>query len=512
MLDSFQWEEESKSDTVALALDEIQVEFNAVGLNFKDLLVALGQEPALYLGLECTGIVKQVGLYAAGHFRPGDRVCCFTNGCLRTFLRRNMKAAFKIPREIPDSTAAGFGLVFGTAYYALLRVARIQVEESVLIHSGAGGLGQACIQLSKLLHAKIFTTVSTAKKKQILVEHYAIPKEQIFSSRSSTFVSGFDTLANVKGVDIIVNSPAGEALRCSSQCISPFGRFLEVGKKDIYNFGHLDIYMFAGNVSFGAIDFFHIMQEELELLKEIIGPVLDLLVAAYTGSEVEHASRSLESGKSLGKIVIELQAGDNVLMFPSNEPAWKFDPDSSYIISGGLGGIGRRIVRWMVNRSAKNLTLLSRSGGNTAAAKHLVEDLTNQGICVATPSYDVDDKDALGDALLQCKDMPAIGGCIQASMVLQDSSFEGMDINKFHAATKSKVDGSWNLHTLLPSGMDFFVILSSIAGIIGSFGQSNHCAGNTYQDGLADYRISNGQKAISLDLAGIFDIGYIAEL
>jgi hypothetical protein len=170
------------------------------------------------------------------------------------------------------------------------------------------------------------------------------------------------------------------------------------------------------------------------------------------------------------------------------------------------------VSRWFVKRGARNLMLLSRSGDQNTKAKSLVEELTSQGACVRTPACNIANEESLQNALDQCLlDMPPIKGCIQASMVLRDAAFENMNCEMWNDAIQSKVYGSYNLHELLPKGMDFFIMFSSISGIIGIRGQSNYAAGNTYQDALARYRVANGERGTSLDLGAFDGVGILDE-
>ncbi|KUJ10154.1 reducing type I polyketide synthase [Mollisia scopiformis] len=521
LLSTLQYEADSSILSGSLAPDEIEIEVKAAGLNFRDVLIALGQDPASYLGIECSGVVIQVGEEAAAKFKIGARVCCVTEGCLRTNVRCDHRIAIEIPDHMPFQSGAAFPVAYSSAYYSVTSIARLRPNESILIHSGAGAFGQACIQLAKLQNANIFTTVGTDEKKEFLVKTYGIEESNIFSSRSPDFAQGVKALTNGRGVDVIINSLAGEALKCTWDCIAPFGRFVEVGKKDIYNFGNLPMFPFSRNVTFSSVDIFYIYRNFRQILTELMESGMALFshgkitvpspIEVYHGSEVETAFRYLESGKSKGKLVIEFHNDDIVPVVSSSGPPYNLDPNSTYVIAGGLGGLGRSIARWMVTRSAKHLILLSRSKLHSEAVVAFLADLRDQGIDVATPPCDVGDRDSLESALQQCAHMPPIRGCVQASMVLKDAMFANMTVSDFQTGTKAKVDGSWNLHTLLPLGMDFFILLSSLAGLIGSRGQSNYAAGNTYQDGLAHYRNKEGEKALSLDLGKLTRIGYVAE-
>ena len=183
------------------------------------------------------------------------------------------------------------------------------------------------------------------------------------------------------------------------------------------------------------------------------------------------------------------------------EPEYYFDSQSSYVICGGLGGLGRCVARWMVSRGAQYLILLSRHGPRIPAAHDMISEMTAQGVCVQTPACDVADLVALRRTLDECsKILPPVKGCIQASGTIRDKWFDEMTYEDWKTVTQPKVQASWNLHTILPKGMDFFILTASISGIFGQITQVNYASGNTYQDSLAKYRIGQGEKAASLDL------------
>lgn len=211
-------------------------------------------------------------------------------------------------------------------------------------------------------------------------------------------------------------------------------------------------------------------------------------------------------------------------------PSYSFDEESTYVIAGGLGGLGRSIARWMVSRNAKNLILLSRSRTHAIEVQNLLRELREKGVTVATPACDIGNRESLALALASCREMPTIKGCIQAAMVLkvrskdnshtssvymftpsQENLFMNLSLTDYEAAVRPKVDGSWNLHRLLPTGMDFFVLLSSLSGILGLAGMTGYASGNTYQDALVQHRIAHHEKAVAVDLCNIDNVGYVAE-
>lgn len=295
---------------------DVEIRVQASGLNFKDVMVAMGQLPDPNIGVECAGIVSRVGS-GVDNVQVGDRVTCTTkNGSFQTFARATSDVVAKIPDGMSFTQAASFPIAFLTAYYALVEVARIQPNETVLIHAGAGGVGQAAIQIAHTLGACIFATVSTDAKKQLLIQEYGISSEHIFSSRKLSFARGIKRLTHGTGVDVVLNSLAGDSLRETWQCLAPLGRFVEIGKRDIVTNGGLPMSGFGNNRLFAAVDLVVLT----ELKPSFVGDMLrKLLRMANEGvlkppfplhikpvSKLENAFRGLQSGKLAGKLIVEM--------------------------------------------------------------------------------------------------------------------------------------------------------------------------------------------------------------
>ncbi|PYH78069.1 polyketide synthase [Aspergillus uvarum CBS 121591] len=506
--------------------DEVEVQVKAVGLNFRDVLIALGRLESDTLGAEFAGIVVRVGAQCQ-RFKAGDRVAVFHPSRYANYVRvRESMSIVKIADgAMPMSfvTAAAIPVAFTTAWITMTRLARLQAGESVLIHSGAGGTGQAAIQVAKHWGARIFTTVSTEEKKRFLMEHYQIQPDHIFSSRNTLFAKGIKRLTGGRGVDVVLNSLAGEMLIASWECIAPFGRFIEIGKNDILTNTKLPMLQFENNVSFTAVDLAEMAFDRPQLIQQALtDDVFELIKAGkldipqplqvFGVGDLERALRHLQSGRSSGKVVVELRDDEQVMTLLDTAPCFAFEPNATYVIAGGLGGIGRSIASWFVKRGARNLVLLSRSGPKNEHARALVARLERQGAQVVTPMCDITDRESLKVFLAGCRQvMPPIKGCVQASMVVKSGNFEGLDHDSWKASTAPKAQGSWNLHELLPRGMDFFIMLSSISGICGPLTDASYAAGNTFLDGLARYRVSQGEKAVSLDLGLFLSAGYFHE-
>ena len=317
LLDTLQFSDIEDHDSLPSGYLEIEVK--AAGLNFRDMLIALGYSVGDKLGLECSGVVTQVSGHA--NFHIGDKVSCIVEGAIATSVKCEAYAAARLPEGMTFATAAAFPVIFLTAYYSIIRMARIQPGESILIHSAAGGFGQACIQTARLVNAEIYATVGTKEKKSLLIDVYGVKEDHIFSSRSPNFVASIRRLTMGRGVDVIVNSLAGEALRSTWECIAPFGRFIEVGKADISSSSQLPMLPFSRGASFIGVDLVHLRKFESafhELLEETMNLVADGKFTAptplrvYDASQLESAFRLLESGNSTGKTVITLGNDDVV--------------------------------------------------------------------------------------------------------------------------------------------------------------------------------------------------------
>lgn len=299
-----------------LGPEEVEIKVHAVGLNFKDLLQALGRVGGSTFGNECAGIVHRAGADSA--FEPGDRVCLATTAAFNTFTRANAAAVARVPEGITLIEAAAVPTQFGTAYIAIHHLAHMQNGESILIHSGAGGTGQAAIQLAKCLSAEIFVTVGSDKKKQFLIDEYSIPEDHIFYSRDTSFAKGIKRLTQNRGVDVVLNTLSGEGLLASWDCIASYGRFVELSKMDIQANASLPMAPFLRNVSFTCLEGSVVANERPRLARSAIEAVLELFVQkrarvakplhVYSISETEKALKMLQSSKSVGKIVLEISS------------------------------------------------------------------------------------------------------------------------------------------------------------------------------------------------------------
>ncbi|KAJ5113761.1 reducing type I polyketide synthase [Penicillium angulare] len=521
LLDSLRFVEDEVASR-PLQPHQVEIEIKAVGVNFMDLLTALGRINQAEIGGECAGIISRIGSVKHTDLRPGDRVCAVAFDCFKTFGRADARTVVKIPGSVSFTEAAALPVTYTTAHYALMVAGRLRKGDKVLIHAAAGGTGQSAVQLAQHAGAEVFATVGSMDKRQLLIDRYGIKEDHIFYSRDISFAQGVMWMTNNLGVDLVLNSLAGDGLTASWECMASFGRFVEIGKRDIHAHSRLDMFYFAKNVSFTAVDVFGMTKERPALVRESLMATLDLVAAGHAQasypvqsfpvSDLERALRLMQSGKSVGKLVIEMNKEANVLTVLNSGMSYTLDPKATYVIAGGFGGIARRTARWMVERGARYLLLLSRSGPKSKQAHELIEELRGLGVQLLAPQCDVASMDSLAAVLAECAaTMAPIKGCIQGAMVLRDAMFDKMTHEEWMGALLPKVDGSRALDRLLPSGMDFFIMLSSVVGIHGSAGQSNYAAGGTYQDALARDRVNRGERAIALDLGWMASDGIIAE-
>lgn len=309
--------------------DEVEIQTHAIGINYKDLLVAMGQLPSASMGLECAGIVRRCG--PDTNLQPGDRVVVGSPETFKTHARTRAQQALKIPGTLPLTIAACIPAQFGTAWAVIHHVARLQEGESVLIHAAAGGTGQAAVQLAQQIGAIVFATVSSRKKKDLLIEHYAIPAAHIFYSRDTSFAQGVKRLTAGRGVDVVINSLVGEALVASWECIAPCGRFVEIGKKDILSNAALPMWAFRNSASFmafdGAVWFQERPSEARKSLETLVNMFADGALhlprpfKVYDICEAEKAFRDLQRGDSPGKFVVSIESSSRVSVSPASFPS-----------------------------------------------------------------------------------------------------------------------------------------------------------------------------------------------
>ncbi|KAI0120848.1 hypothetical protein F4776DRAFT_672631 [Hypoxylon sp. NC0597] len=523
ILDSLQFIDDSAFHDRSLGPEEVEIEMKTWPMDYRDLLIAQGHlEGDNEFGLACAGEVTRLGA-ACHELQPGDRVVLVGTGTARSYPRGHVRAVAKIPDTMPFEDAVSSIGPAMTAYHSLIKLARIRKVDTILIHSAAGGIGQMAIWVAKTVGSRILTTAGSINERKLLMDEFGIPEDNIFYDQDSYFTQGVIRATEGKGVDVILNdSSSGYDLRANWECLAPYGRFVEIGRIDINSNVPLSASPLRQNTSFFNVDVRHILQTDIELTHELLSNIMDLLTQGvlkypfpkhvFPVSDIESGFRHVQNARDWGQVVVTTQHDDLVEKLRCQSSTWEFDNEASYVVAGGHGGVGRSIVEWMIGKGAKYLIVLSRSGASSRAATEMVSRLRAKGVAIVTPQCDITSMAALTEVLEVCsRTMPPIKGCINAANALQDAIFDNMSYGQWNLTVRTKAASSWNLHQLLPDDLDFFVLVSSLAGVNGSSSQSNYGAGCAYQDALAQYRLSRGQRAISFDLGWMRTIGIVAE-
>ncbi|THC94688.1 hypothetical protein EYZ11_005833 [Aspergillus tanneri] len=410
LLETLRWVESPTHSRKPLP-NEVRVEMEVFALNFRDIMSAMGQLDAragmLYEG---GGKVVEVGEGAEQEFQIGDRVCVTSTSSLAT--RSNIDIAFvhHVPEGMSLETANAVQIAYATALYALRDVAHLQKGETILIHSAMGALGQAAIAMARYLGAgDIFVTVGNAHKKSCLIRRFGIPEKYIYSSRAVSFKHGIQRQTKGRGVDVVLNSLSGEATRESLECLANFGRFIEVGKGQLLSNRRMELQSLEGNRIFATVDLLSWADHKPSEMKKLCATVLDLI-------------HTLQTGKHLGKIVLQVDSQSQGLVLPPTPVPCRLKSDCAYLIVGGLGGLGRAIVRHFASLGARNIVVLSRSGVAESAERLLLsQEMHEVGINLMVHQGSVGKLDDV-QKVRDITGTMAIRGIVHGAMHLQVNS------------------------------------------------------------------------------------------
>ncbi|TMQ03926.1 MAG: SDR family NAD(P)-dependent oxidoreductase [Deltaproteobacteria bacterium] len=502
------------------AAGEIEVEVTASGLNFIDVMKAMGTYPGLegraaLLGGECAGRVVAVGPELTT-MAVGDRVVACTFGSFASHVTVRADHAQLIPGDIEDQAAAGLPLVLSTAWYGLHDLAQLAAGESVLIHSATGGLGLAAIQVARVLGARILATAGSEPKRSYL---HTLGIAEVFDSRDLSWVDGVAAATNGKGVDVVLNSLAGAAIPLGLDVLAEGGRFIEVGKQDIYGGRMLHLAAFKKGISLAAVDLAGLMERRPERFARLFAAawahvrsaaIRPLPTTAYPFAEVADALRTMARGNHIGKLV--LTAPDTVHnIAPEAMPQGRFRGDATYLITGGLGALGLSLAEFMAERGAGALALAGRSVPSVEASRRIAA-LRARGVRVEAIALDVADAHAVDRALagVRCT-MPALRGVVHAAGLLDDATIANLTALQLERVLAPKIDGARYLDAATAGDpLDLFVMFSSAAALVGNTGQAAYAAGNAFLDALAVARRRHGRPGLSVQWGPFTEIGLAA--
>ncbi|KAI1125318.1 acyl transferase domain-containing protein [Nemania abortiva] len=522
-LKSLRWVERPLLDD--LTGEEVYVDIRAVGMNFKDTLTAMGiingpKEAGDGFGVECSGVVRAIGPDVTD-LVVGERVMAITHDAYATTTRTAASRCIKMPDDVSFEEAASMPCVYPTVIHGLINLAQLEKGQTVLIHSACGGIGLAAIYICRMMGIdKIYATVGSDEKVQYLIDTFRLPRSHIFSSRDAGFLPGIMRETGDRGVDVVLNSLSGELLHASWKCVAEFGSMVEIGKRDFLGQGRLDMESFEGNRAFFGIEMWPIITKQPRRIRKLIDQFLGYYhtgaikpiqpIRVFEAADIETAIRTMQKGRHIGKLVVRIPEDTSAIAASPARQGFSLRSDASYLLVGGLGGLGRSIATWMVENGARHFVFLSRSGGTKPHEEALIRALEGSGCTVAVVMGSVTELDTVVRAVDAAQ--APIAGVVQLSMVLRDHLFAEMPFEDWEAVTGPKIQGTWNLHTALAQQpLDFFVLFSSFAGLIGQRGQANYASASTFLDAFVQFRHGLGLPASVLDVGAVADVGFVAE-
>ncbi len=496
---------------------EVEIRVRSVGLNFRDVLIAMDLVPpvledSLDIGFECAGEISEVGEGVEG-VEIGDSVVAFAPSCLGSFVTTGATFVMPKPEGLSFEEAATVPIAFFTAHYALSHLGRLMEGERVLIHAAAGGVGQAAVRIAQWKGAEIFATAGSAEKRAFL-ESLGI--EHVMNSRSLDFADEVMKLTGGEGVDVVLNSLAGEFIPKSLSILRSGGRFLEIGKVDFLRNTRLDLGLLEQNISFFAIDLSQMMQTQPALSRNLLREAVryfeedelePLPFETFPISKAVDAFRHMAQAKHIGKVIVTLDE-DEIRVVPKAEEPVTISPDGTYIVTGGLGGLGLTVARWLIEQGAQHLVLVGRNGPSDAI-REVLQELEESGARVVVAAADVAREGQVAKILdeVRREGLP-LRGVVHAAGVLDDGILIQQTRERFESVMTPKVDGAWNLHCLTQDDeLDFFMLFSSGASVLGSPGQANYVAANEFLDALAHYRRAAGLPAVSINWGAWAEVG-----
>lgn len=526
-LKNLRWSAESRPKPAA---GEVEIEVRAAGLNFRDVMYAMGllSDEAVEqgfagatLGMELSGIVRSVGP-GVDRLLPGMEVIAFAPACFSNQVITQASAVVRKPAGWSHEAAATIPTTFFTVYYALHHLARLQPGEKILIHGAAGGVGIAAIRLAQYLGAEIFATAGSDEKRQFVRQ---LGADHILDSRSLDFADRIMEITDGKGIDVVLNSLAGEAINRNLRILRPFGRFLELGKRDFYENTRIGLRPFRNNITYYGIDADQLMSASPELTERLFNELMGLFeeghlkplpYRAFPAAEVVEAFRYMQQARQIGKIVVSFRDGLPLPDHFANRASAPRHPalpaDASYLITGGLSGFGLTTARWLAAKGAKNLVLVSRRGPSTDEAAQGVAELEASGINVQALACDITrraDVEALFERI--ANEMPPLRGIVHAAMVIDDGLLRNMQRENIDRVFAPKILGAQHLDELSRScPLDFFVLYSSATTVFGNPGQGNYVAANYFLEALAARRRQEGLPGLAACWGAIDDVGFLS--
>ncbi|KAI0478369.1 polyketide synthase [Xylariaceae sp. FL0804] len=504
--------------------DFIQVKVAAVGLNWKDLAISAGRFDMNNYSSEFSGIVDSVGKGVMG-LSPGDRVYGMGKGHFGNYVRTPARLAQRMQPSDDFIMMATMPLVYMTALYAFCHATQVKPGEKVLIQSATGGLGLAAIQLARSQGAQIFATVGSADKVQYLVNKIGIPASRIFSSHNLDDIPKLLAASGGRGFNVVLGTATSDNLHESLSLVAPLGRYIDVGRVDVQNSMTMGLEVFQKSATFSSFDLGVVMDSMPEMGRILmesldqhyrqgkVGPVNPVTTADV--SQLDRVLLDFSKGTHIGKKVITFQDPDVLVPMVPPVKRLQLDPRGIYIVTGGLGGLGRSIIRWMAECGGRYFAVLSRRGASSPEAQDLIAQLAAGGVTVRAIKCDVsiaeDVNTAIPSILNATTASSGIKGIVHAAVSYYDLSFDKLTASQWKSGLAAKVQGTQNLHkAMLSHTLDFFVMTTSAECVVSLATQSAYTAANNFQEVFARYRRSLGLPASTASFGLITDIGSLS--
>ena len=506
----------------ACGAGEVLIEVKAAGMNFRDVLKALalypGEAPdARIFGDEIAGVVRSVGS-GVTHVQPGDRVFGLAVFGLASLSLARGGDIRRIPGKLSFEEAATLPVVFMTSWHALQNVARMRRGETILVHAGAGGVGMAAIQIAHHLGAEVIASAGSATKRALLE---TLGVKHVIDSRRGDFSEAVMALTGGRGVDVVLNALAAEAIPMGLSCLAQFGRFIEIGKRDIYQNSRIPLWPLRKNASFHVVAMDAVFAGDESLTRQMLAEISALVeegalgplpFRSFPASRVDAAFRLMAGGKHIGKVLVTFP---EPFLPPRGEglaPGFTVRPDGTYLITGAFGGFGKVIAQWLVDGGARHLVLSSRSGAASPEAGAFVQTLAARGVGVQVIKADIG---APEDVARLMKDIAAAGqplrGVFHLAMVIDDAPLGALNRERMRSVMEPKAFGAWLLHeATLGLDLDCFAMFSSVSSIFGNPAQGNYSAANAFLDSLAHHRRALGLPALTINWGVLGGEGYVA--
>ncbi|GHE62799.1 type I polyketide synthase [Streptomyces longispororuber] len=511
----------------APAAGEVVIAVRAAALNYRDIMQATGLLPPEATeetgaeqgpGLECAGVITAVG-EGVHHLAVGDRVCAAGPACLASHVVAPVPSVMKIPDRLGFAEAATLPVAFLTVHYALHDLARLTAGETVLVHGAAGGVGLAALQYARLVGATVIATAGSPAKRDLL---RALGVEHVLDSRTLDFADQALRLTRGRGVDVVVNSLAGQAIDRGLEILRPGGRFVELGKRDIYANKPLLMRPFSRNIAFFGVDATALMADEAALVTgrrvqaEIAQRMADgryrpLPHTVYPAARVKEAFALLQHSRHIGKVVMSLAPQDGPVPVRVRPEPLRLDPDGSYLITGGLSGFGAATARWLAERGARHLALLSRRGAEGPEAGAVLADLAERGVTATPYAADVTDAAAMAE-VIDAVDATGhrLAGIVHAAMALDDCPLTELTDERARTVLAPKMTGAAILDALTQRhDLRFFMLYSSFTTAVGNIKQAAYVGGNLYTEALARRR-GGTRPALAVQWGALGETGHVA--